>query len=84
MSRPKTPRICQADINDLDGIEVLQAPRQWVVTYKDELVSIVRTRLNINPKYLKTTYVTYAPAANMATKLNNLFDCEDFGVRDIQ
>lgn len=84
MSRPRTPRICEANITDLDAIQVLQAPRQWVITYKNELISIVRTRLGTNPKYLKTTYVTYAPAANMATKLNNLFACDDFGVKDIQ
>lgn len=85
MARPKTPRICEANITDIDTVQVVNAAQQWAVTYKNQLISVVRTRLGTNnPKYLRTNYVTYAPAWNMAQKLNNLFDSTDFDVREIQ
>ena len=84
MSRPKPQRILSAPAGDgIHTVEIVSIPEQWAVTYRGELVSVVRQHLVNRPKYLRTMFQTAAPAFNLADKLNHLFDTEDFSAAPV-
>lgn len=84
MARQQQPRLMTASLNDLDSIEVIDAAEQWAVTYRGQLISVQRKRIFKQPKYLRSILPTEASALNLAAKLNNLFDTEEYQVRRIQ
>ena len=83
MSRPKAELIDRINVDDFLTIEILTAPGLWAVLYKQQAINLKRLRLTVQGddfKYMRTTYVSAAPAKNLAKKLNEYFMCEDFTV----
>jgi hypothetical protein len=83
MARPKAEVIDRINVDDYLTIEILTAPGLWSVLYKKQAINVKRLRLNVHGedfKYMRTTYVSAAPARNLAAKLNEYFMCKDFTV----
>lgn len=86
MARPGAEILLSTQIDDLVGIEVLNAESLYTVLYKNQPINIrnkywsARGEFN---KYTKTTYASAKPAENLARKLNELFFCEDFTAKKI-
>jgi hypothetical protein len=84
MSRPRPQRLLTAPAGDnIHTVEVIDIAQQWAVTYRGELVGLARQHLVGQPKYLRTTFQTAAPAYNLADKLNRLFKCQDFSAAPV-
>jgi hypothetical protein len=83
MARPKAELIDRINVDDFLTIEILTAPGLWAVLYKAQAINLKRLRLTVQGddfKYMRTTYVSAAPANNLAKKLNEYFMCDDFTV----
>jgi hypothetical protein len=85
MARTK-PTILLEDIDEFTGkaLQVCDADAVYAVTYKGKPVSL-RTFQNIEitypgPKYAKSTYTQSGHAFNLAEKLNQQFNTQDFAV----
>ena len=84
MSRPK-PNILLEYINKQSyrSEQVLDAEAIWAVFYKDKPFNLKSSNAITNypgPKYKKTSFSNPGHAFNLAKKLNDLFNCEDFCV----
>ena len=84
MSRPK-PEILLEHINKKTyrSEQILNAEAIWAVFYKDKPFNLKSLNSLTNypgPKYKKTSFSNPGHAHNLATKLNNMFNCDDFSV----
>jgi hypothetical protein len=81
MSRPQTQVITSQEINEYVTIDIVGALGLYTVLYKDKPINVKQKYKTVNGprfKYPKMTYTTSAPAVNLADKLNQQFNCEDF------
>lgn len=86
MARPSASIIISTQLNDQLGIDILQAPGQWIVLYKEQPVNIRQRYWDIKgelPKYMRTSFPNANPAQRLAAKLNAAFFTEDFTVKKI-
>jgi hypothetical protein len=84
MSRPK-PTVLLEYINKKNyrSEQVLDADAIWAVFYKNKPFNLKSSNSLTNypgPKYKKTSFSNPGHAHNLAKKLNDLFNCEDFAV----
>jgi len=84
MSRPK-PNVLLEYINKKNyrSEQVLDAEAIWAVFYKDKPFNLKSSNALTNypgPKYKKTSFSNPGHAFNLAKKLNELFNCQDFCV----
>ena len=84
MSRPK-PNVLLEYINKKNyrSEQVLDAEAIWAVFYKDKPFNLKSSNALTNypgPKYKKTSFSNPGHAINLAKKLNELFNCQDFCV----
>ena len=87
MSRPK-PTIILEHINKKTyrSEQVLVAEAIWSVFYKNEPFNLKSSNMLTNypgPKYKKVSFSNPGHAHNLAKKLNDMFDCEDFAVHKL-
>lgn len=84
MSRPKPDVILEhVDKKTYKSEQVLKAEAIWAVFYKDEPFNLKSANMLTNypgPKYKKVSFSNPGHAINLAKKLNDLFNCEDFSV----
>ena len=84
MSRPK-PTVLREfiDKKSYRAEQVLQAEAIWAVFYKENPFNLKSSNALTNypgPKYKKTSFSNPGHAHNLAKKLNDLFDSDEFSV----
>jgi len=84
MSRPK-PKIILEFVNKktYKTEQVLDAEAIWAVFYKDKPFNLKSANMLTSypgPKYKKTSFSNPGHAMNLAKKLNDMFNCNDFSV----
>jgi hypothetical protein len=84
MSRPK-PKILLEDINKktYKVEQVLDSEAIWAVFYQSKAFNLKSSNMLTSypgPKYKKTSFSNPGHAHNLAKKLNNLFDTDEFAV----
>ena len=84
MSRPK-PTVVLEYVNKktYKSEQVLDAEAIWAVFFKDKPFNLKSSNVLTNypgPKYKKVSFSNPGHAHNLAKKLNDLFNCEDFTV----
>ena len=84
MSRPK-PKVLLEYTNkkNYKTEQVLESDAIWAVFYKNEpfnLKSFNSLTSYPGPKYKKVSFSNPGHAINLAKKLNQMFDCDDFQV----
>jgi|TARA_X000001036_G_C20621232_1_gene783155 hypothetical protein len=84
MSRPK-PTVVLEHVNKktYKSEQVLDAEAIWAVFFKDKPFNLKSSNVLTNypgPKYKKVSFSNPGHAHNLAKKLNDLFNCEDFSV----
>jgi hypothetical protein len=84
MSRPK-PTIMLEYVNkkNYKSEQVLEAEAIWAVFYKDKPFNLKSANMLTSypgPKYKKVSFSNPGHALNLAKKLNEMFNCEDFAV----
>lgn len=84
MSRPK-PNVLLEHVNKKNYRceQVLDADAIWAVFYKDKPFNLKSSNALTNypgPKYKKTSFSNPGHAHNLASKLNEMFNCKDFSV----
>jgi len=84
MSRPK-PKIILEFVNKktYKTEQVLDAEAIWAVFYKDKPFNLKSANMLTSypgPKYKKTSFSNPGHARNLAKKLNDMFNCQDFSV----
>lgn len=84
MSRPKPTVILESIGPDMSSYQVCEADAIYAVCYKGRPIKI-RTQANIEvnypgPKYAKTSFPTPGHAFNLAERLNQKFDTNEFSV----
>ena len=87
MSRPK-PNVLLEHVNKKNYRceQVLDADAIWAVFYKEKPFNLKSSNALTNypgPKYKKTSFSNPGHAHNLAKKLNDMFDCEDFAVHKL-
>ena len=87
MSRPK-PKVLLEHINKktYKSEQVLEADAIWAVFYKGlpfNLKSSNSITSYPGPKYKKVSFSNPGHAINLAKKLNQMFNCEDFQVVEL-
>jgi len=84
MSRPKpTVLVEYIDKKTYKSEQVLKAEAIWAVFYKDEAFNLKSSNMLTNypgPKYKKVSFSNPGHAHNLAKKLNDMFNCNDFSV----
>ena len=84
MSRPKPTIILEhVDKKTYKSEQVLRAEAIWAVFYKDAPFNLKSANVITNypgPKYKKTSFSNPGHAHNLAKKLNDMFNCDDFAV----
>jgi hypothetical protein len=84
MSRPKpTVLLENIDKKTYRSEQVLLAEAIWAVFYKDTPFNLKSSNALTNypgPKYKKVSFSNPGHAHNLANKLNQMFNCEDFTV----
>lgn len=84
MSRPKPTILLESiDKASYKCEQVLQAEAIWAVFYKGEPFNLKTSNAITNypgPKYKKVSFSNPGHAHNLATKLNEMFKCNDFAV----
>lgn len=84
MSRPKPTVILEhIDKKTYRSEQVLAAEAIWAVFYKNEPFNLKSSNVLTNypgPKYKKVSFSNPGHAHNLAKKLNNLFNSDDFSV----
>lgn len=84
MSRPKPSVLIEhVDKKTYKSEQVLQAEAIWAVFYKNEPFNLKSANILTNypgPKYKKVSFSNPGHAHNLAKKLNELFNCNDFVV----
>lgn len=84
MSRPK-PTILLEFVNKKTyrSEQILDAEAIWAVFYKAKPFNLKSSNMLTNypgPKYKKTSFSNPGHAHNLAKKLNDMFNCDDFSV----
>ena len=84
MSRPK-PTVLLEYVNKktFRSEQVLEAEAIWAVFHKDKPFNLKSSNMLTNypgPKYKKTSFSNPGHAHNLAKKLNDLFNCDEFTV----
>lgn len=84
MSRPK-PTVILEHINKktYKSEQILEAEAIWAVFYKGQPFNLKSLNVITNypgPKYKKVSFSNPGHAHNLAKKLNELFNCNDFEV----
>jgi len=84
MSRPK-PTILQEHVNKktYKSEQILEAEAIWAVFYKEKPFNLKSSNMLSNypgPKYKKVSFSNPGHAHNLAKKLNDMFNTDDFGV----
>lgn len=84
MSRPK-PTVVLEHVNKktYKSEQVLDAEAIWAVFFKDKPFNLKSSNMLTNypgPKYKKTSFSNPGHAHNLASKLNEMFNCKDFSV----
>mgnify|MGYP000521738511 FL=1 len=84
MSRPK-PNILLEKVNNKTyrSEQILAAEAIWAVFHQDKPFNLKSSNALTNypgPKYKKTSFSDPGHAHNLAKKLNDVFNCEDFTV----
>ena len=84
MSRPK-PTVLLEHINNktYKSEQVLEADAIWAVFYKEKPFNLKSANALTNypgPKYKKVSFSNPGHAHNLAKKLNEMFNCNDFAV----
>ena len=84
MSRPK-PKVILEFVNKktYKTEQVLDAEAIWAVFYRDKPFNLKSANMLTSypgPKYKKTSFSNPGHARNLAKKLNDMFNCEDFSV----
>ena len=84
MSRPK-PNVILENVNKntYKAEQVLEAEAIWAVFFKTKPFNLKSANLISNypgPKYKKVSFSNPGHAHNLAKKLNQMFNCEDFSV----
>jgi len=84
MPRPK-PKVLLEHINKktYKSEQILEAEAIWAVFYKNEpfnLKSANNLTGHPGPKYKKVSFSNQGHAINLAKKLNQMFNCDDFCV----
>lgn len=84
MSRPK-PKVILEYVNkkNYKSEQVLEADAIWAVFYKNEPFNLKSANMLTNypgPKYKKVSFSNPGHAHNLAKKLNDMFQCQDFSV----
>lgn len=87
MSRPK-PKVLLEHINKktYKSEQVLEADAIWAVFYKGEPFNLKSSNSLTSypgPKYKKVSFSNPGHAINLAKKLNQMFNCEDFQVVEL-
>jgi hypothetical protein len=84
MSRPKpTVLLENIDKKTYKSEQVLKAEAIWAVFYNGEPFNLKSANVLTNypgPKYKKTSFSNPGHAFNLAKKLNEMFNCNDFEV----
>jgi len=84
MSRPKPTVLLEyVDKKTYKAEQVLQSEAIWAVFYKNQPFNLKSSNMLTNypgPKYKKTSFSNPGHAHNLAKKLNDLFNCQDFQV----
>ena len=84
MSRPK-PTVLLEYVNKKTyrSEQVLEAEAIWAVFHKDKPFNLKSSNMLTNypgPKYKKTSFSNPGHAHNLASKLNERFNCKEFAV----
>jgi len=84
MSRPK-PNILLEKVNNKTyrSEQILAAEAIWAVFHQNKPFNLKSSNALTNypgPKYKKTSFSNPGHAHNLAKKLNDMFNCEDFTV----
>ena len=84
MSRPK-PKVLLEHVNKktYKSEQILEAEAIWAVFYKNEpfnLKSANSLTIYPGPKYNKVSFSNPGHAINLAKKLNQMFNCQEFEV----
>ena len=84
MSRPK-PQILLEITNkrNFKTDQVLEADAIWAVFYKDKPINLKTTSIlagQLGPKYKKVSFSNPGHAHNLAKKLNQMFNTDEFQV----
>ena len=83
MARPGATILLSRQLDDFNGVEVLDAEGLYAVLYKDKPINLKTeswTERGQLKKYVRTTYPNKKPADNLAKKLNKDFFTDDFTV----
>jgi len=83
MARPGATTLLSRQLDDFNGIEVLDAQGLYAVLYKNKPINLKTetwTERGQLKKYVRTTYPSKKPAENLAAKLNKDFFTNDFSV----
>jgi hypothetical protein len=84
MSRPKPNVILENISKKTFKVEqVLEAEAIWAVFYKGKPINLKTSSIvaqHIGPKYKKVSFSNAGHAHNLASKMNKLFNTEDFSV----
>jgi len=84
MSRPKPDVIIEhVDKKTYKSEQILKAEAIWAVFYNDAPFNLKSANMLTNypgPKYKKVSFSNPGHAVNLAKKLNDLFNCQDFSV----
>ena len=84
MSRPKpTVLLENIDKKTYKSEQVLKAEAIWAVFYQGKPFNLKSSNILTNypgPKYKKVSFSNPGHALNLAKKLNEMFNCNDFGV----
>lgn len=84
MSRPKPNILLEhIDKKTYKSEQVLQAEAIWAVFYKNEPFNLKSANALTNypgPKYKKVSFSNPGHAINLAKKLNEMFNCDEFQV----
>jgi len=87
MARPSGEVLISMELGTAT-LDILRAQSMWCVLYKNQPIGVRRTyhseNLNTMTKYMKTCYTTPAPAHALSLKLNEIFNCTDFTVCELQ
>ena len=87
MSRPKPTILLEhVDKKTYRSEQVLQAEAIWAVFYHGAPFNLKSSNVLTNypgPKYKKTSFSNPGHAHNLASKLNDTFNCQDFSVHKL-
>ena len=92
MARPKAKTIFTA----IDGImynEIYESPKIWIVMYKDTACNWMRqpdynqtlysSQSEVATKYVRTLFHNKAHGVRKVKRLNKLFKCDDFWLKEV-